>query len=413
MLTTFARLAIAATAAAALFAPGAATAQASEDAAQLYQNVADVLKQHDRFAVDLTLEYTISVGDQSESLTTTYATAFERPDAVTIKVRNPNLQADFYLKGAELIQYLPETDQYALETVEMKPAVLVSRAGVGPIPDAMVIFMEFFLENPFEVPLEHAVKSEVRGEDTIDGEPHDVVYLEMAKMAWTAWITQGDQPVIRRIVPKLTSVEEFFADQTQSHVELQVVMDLENWTFDPEAVGEKLAFAQADTAERVEDFAQAAAGDPKKLLVGKPAPAFVLSALDGSTFNLADKVGKEIVVLDFWATWCGPCRRGMPIMDRVTREFNDQDVYLYTVNLQEDKASIQTFLNQVQLDVPVLMDTDGAVQAAYYAHTIPQTVIIGKDGIVEAVHIGVTPNLEEELRAQLRTLADGGSLLSE
>ena len=102
----------------------------------------------------------------------------------------------------------------------------------------------------------------------------------------------------------------------------------------------------------------------------------------------------------------------MPIIEKVTDEFAEQDVRRYAVNLQEDEATIKSFLESEGINVNVLLDTDAAVQRKYLAEAIPQTVIIGKDGIVQAVHVGVSPTLEDTLRQELGVLAEGGNLVA-
>lgn len=408
----FALVACAIVAAGSLLIPTISSAQASNDVKHAYQRMSDFLRTQQAFSVDMTLEYTALIGEETQWLVTTYSLAFERPNHAVMRVKNPQLEYELYLQNDEWIHYLPAVNQYVAQPATMNAAELVSRAGVGPISDAMVIFMQVVLPEPFKVTLEHALRMEHKGEVEIDGEVYEKVFLDFDAVKWDAWISKGDQPVLHRVVPQLPVVENHYMEQFQKHVELDVVMDFKNWNFNADEVREKLTFAQRDTAERIESFEVPQTDDPEEALLGKPAPLFELTSLDGSTFNLADKIGKEIIVLDFWATWCAPCRRGMPIMEKVTGEFADSDVALYTVNLQEDEATIKGFLEETGLDVNVLMDTTSRVQEAYFAFAIPQTVIIGKDGIVQAVHVGVSPALEEELRAQLGVLAEGGKLVS-
>src|SRR4029077_7944685 len=108
-------------------------------------------------------------------------------------------------------------------------------------------------------------------------------------------------------------------------------------------------------------------------LVGKPAPVFELELLGGSKFRLAEHKGK-VVVLDFWATWCGPCLQAMPQVDRVTQEFRDQDVRLIAVNLEETPKQITAMLERQKMNLTVALDREGRVAEKYKASAIPQTV---------------------------------------
>lgn len=147
-------------------------------------------------------------------------------------------------------------------------------------------------------------------------------------------------------------------------------------------------------------------------LLAKPAPSFKLELLDGGEFDLSQQKDKNIVILDFWATWCGPCVRVMPVMEEVANEYKDKGVILIAVNLRESPQKIRSFLQEQGLHPIVALDKDGAVGTVYKAEFIPQTVIIDKDGIVQAVHVGALPNLKETLKKELNDLLAGKKLTS-
>ena len=103
--------------------------------------------------------------------------------------------------------------------------------------------------------------------------------------------------------------------------------------------------------------------------------------------SLADLKG-HVSVLDFWATWCGPCVESLPHIDKINSDYADKGLKVYAVNLQETKPQVQKFLMSQKLTLPVLLDSDGATAKNYMANAIPETVIIGKDGVVKKVIIG-------------------------
>lgn len=110
-------------------------------------------------------------------------------------------------------------------------------------------------------------------------------------------------------------------------------------------------------------------------------PAFSLTALDGRVVRSADLHGK-VVVLNFWATWCGPCKEEMPSLDRLRRQFDPQEFVLLAVTTDLQRNSIKAFLKHLGLDIPVLFDEDKEVSAAFMVRGLPTTVLIGKDGKV-------------------------------
>lgn len=140
-------------------------------------------------------------------------------------------------------------------------------------------------------------------------------------------------------------------------------------------------------------------------LVGEPAPDFKLSNLDGETFQLAEHRG-EVIILDFWATWCSPCLQTMPLVDEIVEEFSDQKVRLLAVNMEEQPAEIKSTLERHKIDVPVILDIDGVAAARYSVTSIPQTVIIDREGKVARLFVGGGPKLAEPLRQALNELVN-------
>lgn len=138
-------------------------------------------------------------------------------------------------------------------------------------------------------------------------------------------------------------------------------------------------------------------------LVGKPAPLFELELLGGPRFVLAEARGR-VVVLDFFATWCGPCVQSMPQVEAAVKEFANDGVKLVGVNLEETPEKISALLERQKLELSVALDRNGAVAAKYEASAIPQTVIIDRNGNVFRVFVGAGPNFGEQLREAIRAV---------
>ena len=142
-------------------------------------------------------------------------------------------------------------------------------------------------------------------------------------------------------------------------------------------------------------------------LVGKPAPDFQLTTLDGKNVALADLKG-QVVVLDFWTTWCAPCIESMPHLAKLHADKRDAGVKIFAVNVQEAKPKVEGFLKARKIDVPVLLDADGGVAEKFNVISYPETIVIGKDGVVKKVFIGWAQDGLESLRAEVQRLQDAG-----
>ncbi len=135
-------------------------------------------------------------------------------------------------------------------------------------------------------------------------------------------------------------------------------------------------------------------------LVGKPAPEFGLKSLKGDSVQLK-KLGGQIIVLDFWASWCGPCMQTMPQLGQMIGEFDQSRVKLLAINIQESKTKIELALKRLNIEPEVLLDVDGEIAAAYSANAIPQTVIIDPSGTVSHVFVGGGNQVLNQIRQAL------------
>jgi peroxiredoxin len=133
-------------------------------------------------------------------------------------------------------------------------------------------------------------------------------------------------------------------------------------------------------------------------VVGERAPDFVLGDTSGRLFALEDFQG-QVVLVNFWATWCAPCRLEMPLLQDHFERYSDDEFIVLAINLQESKAQVADFIEEFSLTFPVLMDSDGAISEDYRIRGYPSTIVIDRQGVISAIHIGIITEgqLEEYL----------------
>ena len=134
-------------------------------------------------------------------------------------------------------------------------------------------------------------------------------------------------------------------------------------------------------------LAGAAAAADLKVWTGGPPPALALKALDGGSHRLSDYRGK-VVLVNFWATWCGPCRDEMPSIQELKDKLGGKPFVVLAVNLDEPESRIRKFLSQMKLDFAILLDPERKAARAWGARILPASYVIGPDGKIRYTLVG-------------------------
>jgi peroxiredoxin len=134
------------------------------------------------------------------------------------------------------------------------------------------------------------------------------------------------------------------------------------------------------------------------------APDFTLHAMGGgANLRLKEQRGR-VVMVNFWATWCGPCRQEMPQLNRLYEKYKSSGFVLLGVNVDDDVAKAAEVAAKLGVTFPVLLDTEKTVSKLYDLSTMPSTVIIDRDGKVRYVHRGYLAGYEDNYEKQIREL---------
>ncbi|HKU17040.1 MAG TPA: TlpA disulfide reductase family protein [Steroidobacteraceae bacterium] len=138
-------------------------------------------------------------------------------------------------------------------------------------------------------------------------------------------------------------------------------------------------------------------------IVGKPAPDFALRSMKGPSMRLSEHLG-EVVVINFWATWCGPCRQEMPLLDALYGKYRQAGLTLLSVNIDEAAEPAIEMAQTLGISYPVLFDARKEVSRAYDVSAMPVTVLVDRAGVVRYVSEGYKPGYEKRYTEKLREL---------
>ena len=133
-----------------------------------------------------------------------------------------------------------------------------------------------------------------------------------------------------------------------------------------------------------------------------PAPGFEIPGVD-KNINLSDYLGK-IVYLDFWASWCVPCRQSFPWMEQMHQKYRSQGLEVIAINLDQERKLADTFLQKYSGNFTIGFDAEGVVPLAYEVQGMPSSFIIDESGMIVASHIGFNSHKQKEYEAAILTL---------
>ena len=138
-------------------------------------------------------------------------------------------------------------------------------------------------------------------------------------------------------------------------------------------------------------------------LEGQAAPDFALKSSTGENLRLSEYRG-DVVMINFWATWCGPCRQEMPLLDELYNRYQRVGFNLLGVNIDDDSRRAMQMVEELGVNFPVLFDARKEVSELYKVNAMPVTVIVDRQGTVRYVHHGYKPGYEDKYLDQIRSL---------
>ncbi|MCC7529362.1 MAG: DUF2092 domain-containing protein [Candidatus Melainabacteria bacterium] len=387
-----------------------ASTQMDEKSGQIMKGVGAFYKNLKGFTQTMSTDMKISAADKQTSMSSVFKVAFARPNKFFLNLESGKMGGQMVCDGKTAYLYTPVLNKYmSVPAPENLSQVFdtIDYQIVGGGFSSMSLIESMCNSDPYNQILADVLKVEHLGQEKVGADECDHLRFTQKEFTWDMWVKQGKEPWIVQVTADMSKVLANKPGAPQG-ISALLTCSYTNTQANVEPTADQLAFKKPEGAQEVKSFLEDRAAAPASVhpLVNKPAPAFDLDTVDGAKFNLASQKGK-VVVLDFWATWCGPCTMALPIITEVTSSLKDKNVVFLAVNIQETPEQIKQFLDKKNLKVSVGLDTEGKVAELYQVRGIPQTVIVGKDGNVAEVHIGFSPDLKESFTKELNDILAG------
>ena len=374
-------------------------AQDLPDAATITRQVQDAAKQ--RKSIEYVREITGEVTLDGKAVTEVNATGRRIPvqssiGKQTVAIQNPGkARIDLQLGGGSLLVSDGETTLTYRPSTKIYTKIAAAQTPEGMAANLAVLdVLGFFADTK-------TTKTSRQDSVTIDGTTYDCWVLtssvkipaqaamggQLSDGVMTSWI---DKKLLVEVLEEINYSLKVPPAAGAAPVEyrsriLQVTHGLK---IDQPVDG--TLFAYTPPADAREQAPQTAGN--RVDLTGKEAPLFRGVSLDGKTYNLAELKGKP-VLLDFWATRCGPCIRSMPTLEKIHADYRDQGLVVLGIDVGEKRETVEKFLQTKPIPYPVIMGDEAGIPAAYGITVYPTFVMIGPDGKVAATQFGLSDAL--------------------
>ena len=313
--------------------------------------------------------------------------AFRNPGKMRLETKLQGVTVTMVSDGVTTWAYNSLANQYVKENASMGATTIIQMMGLQNMPDVSKV----------------ASNSKTLRDETleIDGQKHDCWVVETKVSDITVPEAQGARVsdlVMTLWLDKKLSIDLQLSVSMKMNVAGNSIgmaekMVKRNLKLDQPVPDSLFTFTPPEGATETENLLGSTL--PKADLDGREAIAFDAKGMDGKIYNLASLKGKP-VLLDFWATWCVPCRQAMPAVEKLVRDFKEQGLVVLAVSTGEQRADVEAFLKKTPVPYPVLLGSESKIADSYHVGGFPTFVMIGRDGKIVAHQIGY--NGEADLR---------------
>lgn len=396
-----------------------------EKSQELLEKMSASIKEAQNLSVEIVTDINIEIGGLKQNMSQGQSVAISRPNRFALRSDQSAMGGMTVISdGDRLYQSLSGMDFYVeKEAPESFAAFQASQLDEVPGMGAMLGEMQnqipsvdaLMSDDPYRDLTNKVDSVRYIHAETVDGvEAHKLEFTNEL-IDFTLWLKNEDAPLPLRVSANLGKMLEEISRTLPGGESLNAVLEIsyKDWNLAAELSDADFAFTPPENArkaasfmEGLEEYMERATGQHSPQthsLEGQSAPLFTAELLDGNTFDLQEYIGEKIIVLDFWATWCPPCRAAMPVMEAIAEEYHDE-LLILAVNQGEERSVIEEYLESADLDPIVALDEAMEIGDLYEVQGYPSFIVIDLDGVVHQVIVGFQ---EQAIRGALEDLTQG------
>jgi peroxiredoxin len=399
-------------------ASGAAAPVAQVEPEKLLRRIDELYRRARTLQVTSEMTMHMQAQGMDNRTTTNVSFVIQKPNRIATRSQGGMVGVELISDGTKLYTYVPMMQAY---TENDAPASLDELARSGMLGMGMgggMFALRLVGEDPYKAIMEGVTSVTYAGTEQLNGVQMHRLKFTQEQFDWDLWVQAQGDPLIHQVSMDMTkSMGQMGAMAEQNpmlgemfkNIRMTMTERFKDWKLDQAADANAFVFTPPPGATKSDNLFGAGEEEPSPLL-GQKAPQLELKLLDAGDLRLRDHADQHIVVLDFWATWCGPCVQEMPILAEVAEEYKDRGVIFYAVNQGETPEVIRAFLEKKDYKINVALDPEGQAGDLYHVQGIPMLVLLDKAGVVQAVHTGFSPDIKSKLKQELDDLLAGKSL---
>jgi peroxiredoxin len=349
-----------------------------------------------------------------QEMTARSAFAVRRPNQAASVLTYGFMGGTVVCDGKKVYRCMPMMGRYTEENAPATLADLEMEKDIGMVGTGFPLMQALISADPAETMLAGVTGGASLGVRDLDGVKCRVVRFTQEKgFAWEAWIEEGERPLLRQLVPDLTDMAEGVGafgplPPGMKNVRYEMRLRLDQWEPNAALGDAEFVFVPPPGARKVDSLLEETPPPVQAELLGKTAPDFTLPLRGGGEFALAKQRGK-VVALEFWASWCGVCEHAVPRLSEMASAYAGRGLVFMPICVDQEPRDVEAYFKKNR-PFPTALDGRHEVGDRYGQMALPLLVLVDRTGVVQAMHAGFAPDIEQAIRGDLdRLLPAGGT----